>query len=215
VTHRLSVPFILGLSILASVAPAAEAAIVFTNFGPLSAYDVTSGNPAGNAFDGNDYAEGNTFTPLNSGALISFRIALSCAFACPDSFGVFLTADAGDQPGTVLESFTVPGLSLGALGINNAPILLTSVLMPHLTTGTQYWVSLTAPLTDSVAWNLNSSGDVSDQAISTDGGSNWFSPSGLTPGALEVNASAPEPVTFTLLAGGGLLLAAFRRRRAR
>jgi hypothetical protein len=89
--------------------------------------------------------------------------------------------------------------------------------MPQLLTGVQYWVAVTAPLTDTVAWNLNVTGDVSDQASSTDGGATWFSPSGNTPGALEVNAapasSVPEPGTSALLVGGALLLGLIRGRR--
>jgi hypothetical protein len=63
---------------------------------------------------------------------------------------------------------------------------LLSALHPSLIVGTRYWVAVGAGLTNTVAWNLNTTGDVSDQAISTDNGATWFSPSGNTPGALEV-----------------------------
>jgi hypothetical protein len=195
----------------------AEAGTIFTNFGPGLTYDINSGNSIGNAFDGNHWAEANTFTPTVNGSFQSLRIALSCAFSCPDAVTVNLTSDAGNQPGLILESFSVPGGFIGPIGVDNAPVLLTSVLMPQFLTGVQYWVAVTAPLTDTVAWNLNVTGDVSDQASSTDGGATWFSPSGNTPGALEVNAapasSVPEPGTSALLVGGALLLGLIRGRR--
>jgi hypothetical protein len=213
-THRLALSLIVGGSILVFAAPSvAEAGAVFTNFGPALSYDINSGNPVGNAFDGNDYAEANSFLPSFSGSLQSLRIALSCAFSCPGAVGVSLTADNADQPGLVLESFVVAGGTLGPIATNNPPLFLLSVLHPSLIVGTRYWVAVGAGLTDNVAWNLNTTGDVSDQAISTDNGATWFSPSGNTPGALEVDAAAPEPGSFALLVGGGLLVSLIHRRR--
>jgi hypothetical protein len=213
--QRLALSFILGVSILVFAAPSvAEADEVFTNFGGGLTYDINSGNSVGNAFDGNDYAEANTFTPSVSGSLQLVRIALSCAFSCPDAVTVSLNADAGDQPGLILEAFSVAGGGLGPIGVYNAPLILDSLLLPHLVAGTQYWVAVSAPLTDTVSWNLNTTGDASDQAISSDGGATWFSPSGNTPGALEVDAtSVPEPGSFALLVGGGLLVSLIHRRR--
>jgi len=213
--QRLALSFILGVSILVFAAPSvAEADVLFTNFGAGLTYDINLGNPVGNAFDGNDWAEANTFTPSFSGSFQSLLIALSCAFTCPDAVSVSLTADNGIQPGTVLESFSVAGGSLGPIGVYNAPLLLNSVLRPQLFAGTQYWVAVSAPLTDSVSWNLNNTGDVSGQASSTDDGATWFSPSGNTPGALEVDATVvPEPGSFALLVGVGLLVSLIHRRR--
>jgi len=95
--------------------------------------------------------------------------------------------------------------------------VLNSLLLAHLSVGTHYWVAVRAPLTDTIAWNLNTSGDVSDQAISTDSGATWLSPSGNTPGALRVDAvplAVPEPGSLGLLIGGGLLLSLVRRQRS-
>ena len=56
-TQRFALSLAVGASILVFGAPCvAEAGTIFTNFGPALSYDINSGNPVGNAFDGNDYA---------------------------------------------------------------------------------------------------------------------------------------------------------------
>ena len=69
------------------------------------------------------------------------------------------------------------------------------------------------------AWNNNSTGDSSNQGISTDGGATWFAPSGQTPGAYEVDGNAigavPEPGSLVLLTGGTALLGLARKLRRR
>jgi hypothetical protein len=150
-----------------------------------------------------------SFTPSVTANLGSVTLALSCFFVCSDNFTVDLTADAGMQPGAVIESFTLSGVALGPLGNNNPPEVVDSVLEPLLTAGTAYWVTVSSPLTDSITWNFNSTGDTSPEGLSTDGGATWFSPSGFTPGALSVDT--PEPATV-LLVGSVLLALALRRR---
>jgi hypothetical protein len=196
---------------LAITAPGiASAGVIFTNFGAVFSYDVTSGNPVGNAFDSNNYAEGVSFTPSGTGNLSSISLALSCFFVCSNSFTVDLTADARSQPGAIIESFSLSGAALGLVGNNNPPEVAVSVLKPLLTAGTTYWITTSSPLTDSITWNFDSIGDTSPEALSIDEGATWFSPSGFTPGALQVN-STPEPAT-ALLVGSIILAVAFHRR---
>ncbi len=198
------------------VASSAATAAAFSNFGSGFSYDTTEGNTVGNdgQNDGVPFAEGDTFSPSFTGPLVSLQIALSCAFACPNNFTVSLNNDNGGQPGTAIESFMYAGTTLGTLGNNNTPVVLTSVLQPVLTGGTAYWVEVQPDSSnaDSIAWNLNLTGDSSSEAISTDGGATWFAPSGQTPGAYEVNATTPEPASLGLLLGGGLLLGLFRKK---
>jgi hypothetical protein len=89
---------------------------------------------------------------------------------------------------------------------------------PLLTAGTQYWVTVASDLSNSIAWNWNSTSDTSDEAVSTDGGATWFSPSGLTPGAYQVNGvqstTTPEPSASWFLIGlFAAAAAAFRKWR--
>lgn len=200
------------------ISTAASAGIVFSNFGPGLTYDTSTGNVVGDGFDGNYYSEGESFTPGANALFGSLSIALSEVY--PGSQGVPMTislaADNGNAPGVVLESWsTAPG-SLGLLGNYNAPLVLNSSLNLMLLAGTEYWVtaSLAGPgAGDAVAWNWNSTGDANAQAIND--GSGWYSPSGLTPGAFQIDSvesTVPEPPTLALI---GLAIAglAIRSRR--
>jgi hypothetical protein len=175
---------------------AAWADPIFTNFGAGSSYDITTGSPVGNGLDstGFTYAQGDTFVSSTTANLGSIAIALSYLSVPTDPITVALMQDAGDQPGDVLESFSVDPGSLSALGTNNSPVVLTSLLNPLLTAGTRYWITVSSPVTNSIAWNLNKIGDTAEEALSSDGGATWFSPSGLTAGAFEVDSQDQPPV---------------------
>jgi hypothetical protein len=198
--------FLLAVS-LPAIAPAS---IIFTNLGAGQSYDMTQGNPVGNDFAGDNAAQGDTFTPTASATLSSIEVALTCIVDCPasESFTVALRANIADAPGAVIESFTFTGRTLGALGNNNPLITATSVLHPTLTAGTQYWITVSSLVNFAISWNDNGTGDTSDQAISSDGGASWFSPSGMTPSAYEVDGTitgVPEPST-TILFGSAVML---------
>jgi hypothetical protein len=175
--------------------------IVFTNFGAAHSYNSGAGNTIGNAFDGNNYAEGSTFTPSLSESFTSLTIALSCLSSCQDNFDVSVTENADGVPGAVLENFIVNGASLSVFGTDNASVVLNAAQGPMLTAATQYWITVDSDLNNSIAWNLNSTGNVATTAISLDGGLNWFSPSGQTPGAFEVDGvtGVPEPPSLLLM----------------
>jgi len=207
---------------------AAPASVIYSNFGAGQTYYTTGGNAVGNGLDfsGSNYAEGESFTPGANANFGSVTVALSCSTACPasDNFTISLDSDSGDSPGATIESFIFTAKTLNSLGLSNTPIVATSVLKPLLTSGTQYWITVTSSIAYAITWNWNNTGDVNDQAISADGGASWFSPSGLTPGAFEVDSptvvgGTPEPGSGLLISGGLLLgglykrLAALRSRR--
>ena len=202
------------ISVLTMPALSSTATVIYSNFGAGSSYNTSQGNPVGNAFDGNDYAEGDTFVLSGDAIFDSVRIALSCFASCAQPFFVTLTRDAGNQPGTALETFTVPGGALGTLGASNAPLLLNSAANPALSAGTRYWITVRADLNDSIDWNLNSAGDPAAEALSADGGLTWFSPSGNTPGAFEVYGIVPEPGGIGLMVSAGLLFGLVTKRCA-
>ena len=212
----------LGICALLLAAPAvAHADTIFSNLGLGNSYNTILGNPVGDGLDGSgfNYAEGNRFSAGVTATLSSITLALSCA-VCPvgGSLTANLTQNSGSQPGAVLESFSILGSALGALGNNNPVITLDSVLHPTLSLGTHYWLTVSGPETSAVAWNWNVTGDVSPEAISGDGGASWFAPSGLTPGAYAIDATrvaVPEPGTVWLLTTGIVALGGFRLKRLR
>lgn len=212
--QRRSKPFkgVALIGALAALLPATSSAasIIFTNFGASLAYDATQGEPVGSDFVGDNAAEGDSFTPASNAVFQSAIVALSCVVGCPaaENFVVSLNEDSSDSPGSVMESFIFTGQTLGALGNNNAPIPVTSVLQPTLLAGTQYWITVSSSKAYAIVWNNNSTGDTNDQAVSSDGGGSWYAPTGATPGALELDGTAvaaPEP-SAGFLAGAGLAL---------
>ena len=92
-------------------------------------------------------------------------------------------------------------------------LTFVSLLNPTLTAGMNYWITVSSDTNDSIAFGDNVTGDSSDEAISSDGGATYFSPSGLTPGAYQVDSAAaittvtPEPGSLLLLASGLPMLA--------
>lgn len=203
----------LGSVLMMAMVGRASAAVIFTNLGPGMSYDVTQGNPVGNDFAGDNDAEANSFILTGAAKFQSLAVALSCVGSCPasDNFTITLAANNGGSPGAPIESFVFTNTLLGALGNNNTLITATSLLNPVLQPGTEYWVTVSSSPSDAIAWNLNSTGDMSPQASSTDGGTTWFSPSGMTPSALQVNGMIPEPSAGLLLGGGLLGLMLLRR----
>jgi hypothetical protein len=205
-------PLTVSISIIMFPVLSPAATVVFSNLGAGSSYNTSQGNPIGNAFDGSDYAEGGTFILTGDAIFNSVRIALSCFASCTDPVLVTLTRDGGNQPGTALETFTVPPAALGTLGANNPPLILNSLANLTLIGRTRYWLTVQADLNDSISWNLNSTEDSAPEAISVDNGATWFSPSGNTPGAFEIIGTIPEPGSLGLVLSSALLVCLLRKR---
>lgn len=204
-TSSLCSRFCAALLFFAAPALSPAASVLYTNFLNGSGYSSSQGNPIGSFFDGSNYAEASSFLLGGDASFSSLRIALSCFGSCADPFSVTLSQDAGSRPGGVLEAFAVAGISLGPLGTANPPVVLNSLLSPLLSADTRYWITVSSGIQDSLAWNLNSTGDRSITALSMNGGATWFSPAGTTPGAFEVNGVTPEPESAWLVVSGLLV----------
>ncbi len=217
----------LGVLVLLIAAPSvSRATTAYSNFGAGFAYNTTQGLVVGNDLAGDNLAEADTFTPSSTLDFSTIEIALSCLATgdCPNSFTVDLTTDNSGVPNTsgggVLASFTVTGSTLPIFGVSTHLTLTYAGSPLALNSGTAYWIAVLpdAGGVDQIVWNWNTTGDISSQAVASNGGGPsdaWLAPSGQTPGAYEVDGNppggVPEPGTFGMLLGGGLLLGLLRK----
>jgi len=204
------------LATLALTAPsAARADIIFTNLGPGNSFDFGSANPVGfDFFTGDRDAQADSFLPLADAILTRLAIGLT-AFAGTNTapVTVALAANAGNLPGFVIESWTIPVGGLSGFGAPSLPLFLTSILHPTLSFGTRYWVTASGGVADPIAWNLTLLNDANPTATSVDGGVVW-NRLGLSPGAVQLEGSiVPEPASLVLVATGLAVIAGFVRRR--
>jgi hypothetical protein len=192
------------------VAPTvAQATPIYTNFSGGSGYNTSNANPVGfDFFTGDNDAQGSSFLSGVNANVSSVRIALNSFNSSGGNTApvtVSLRSNAAGLPGGILESWTIGIGAMGAFGLNNAPILLNSVVNPLLSSANRYWLTAVGSANDSVAWNLTLLNDLNLTATSVNGGGTWNN-LGLTPGAFEVNTAditaVPEPGSLVLLASG-------------
>ncbi|MDC8785743.1 PEP-CTERM sorting domain-containing protein [Roseateles koreensis] len=185
------------------------ASVIFSNFSAGLSYDTSNGNPVGNGFDGNFYSQGSSFVAGSNAVLGSMEIALNKMSDNQQVGGITVNLTAAAPDGALLESWSLDLNSLGLFGNSNAPLLLGSLLNPTLVSGDEYWVTVSLGGDSAAAWNWSSSGDTNPTAINAGDGGGWFTPSGQTPGAFQLDAKGdttqvPEPATLALV---GLALA--------
>jgi hypothetical protein len=199
--------------------PSARAQVVlFNNFGPGDAYDVTSGWGVG-AIAGNQEAFALAFTPRGGDYRLN-AVALAMGLLdrdAPNEFDVRLTTDVGGAPGLPLETIHLSG-AVPISGLPNPPVLADSATHPLLRADRPYFVAVTAGTeTTGALWNLNSTGDIEPTALwSAAQGGEWLPGNVIAP-AMRITATpvaaAPEPGVFALLIGplSGVILLWCRR----
>lgn len=208
--------FALTLGAVVALSGSAQAAILYTNFGPGNAYSQIDGHILGDVGLGVQ-AHADSFTVSSNAQFGSLTMALS-NFSGSDSVTVQLRT--GSPAGAILETLTFTGLpAFGASG--NSPVTVNSVLHPNLTTGTTYWLTVAETNSSAFnAWNFNSTGIIQSHGFSFNGGATYDTSIPDTQGAFSVNSfdsqvATPEPASFVVLSVAGLCLTGrFRRRQA-
>jgi len=172
------------------------------------------GNTTGGGFwiDSGNYL-GTTFTATSSGDLSSVLLDLeSLGGSTSQTMGLY--SDASGEPGTLLESWTVtvPANSYPTV----SPLILTSVLNPALTSGTEYWFVVDDGAQQDFWLANNQSVDGGSWAGDSLSGLSQVSAGAETP-VIQLDASSvapiPEPASrMLLLLGFGVIVAACRLR---
>jgi hypothetical protein len=225
---RQALPFFspaIALALLLGAGTGARAGFVYNNFGPANGgldYNTSIGWTVGNDFSGDNVAVGETFTASSSGTLSQITLALQYV-AGTNAATVSLTSDAGGQPGSVLESWSVSGLPPED-GNFHTPVTVTDATSQALVAGTSYWVVVTTTADASLSWMFSNTGGggnpvQANHATSFDGGSTWStatdSQAAFSVSTADVVVAAPEPSAIVLLGIGlsGFAVKGLRRRQ--
>jgi hypothetical protein len=223
---RLLIQRIVIFSGLALCGSAMKADTLYTNFGPGLAYEDGNGVFVSNGTVETSVAE--ELPVLTSSYYLSSIefVASTKNPALSNTVTIGIYADNGGVPAaTALETITLTG-QLAPFDGTLSPILTaTSLTNPLLAAGSQYWVVMDGTAAESLVWDQNSIHTFG--YLETNGTpGDWVN--NPNPFATETNSvfevdgtpvsaapTAPEPRTWTLLAGGLGLICGLARRRSK
>jgi hypothetical protein len=200
--------FLMALMLIWGAATPAQADIsIFSNLGPNDSYNGSSGWPLGTSGGTNYYVIGFAFSADATANLSTIQVA-AALIQGPNHLTIDLDADAGNAPGSTIESFTITG-AMPQFGSYSSGHLVTatSLLNPLLSAGSQYWVVLSVPDdgTSFAAWDLGFNGDrgpghfTNHGIVQVDGTENWRGAMSITGEAISVASSVPEPSGFAIV----------------
>jgi len=159
--------------------------------------------------------DATNFTPAFDGRLTGIEVPVGLVSG-PGDIDVALLADSGNLPGAILETFPLTGLPSPS---PTALIFIPSISHPVLSSGTQYWVSVTGgtPVTFAfwglTVFNGDPTAGGASRAIQNGVDLGWTRGAGTRVGALLVSGDpVPEPAVPLLIGSAIVALFAMRTR---
>jgi hypothetical protein len=200
--------------IFASTRPAVADFVVYSDFGPgqtygTGYYSISGGGSDPGPVPGYGFALAQSFVPTSNFLFTSVELALTDIVGT-NAITVSLMSDAGGHPGTILESFSVTGLTRYPGSVLET---LVSTTNTPLNAGTTYWIAAMPVSLDTAAgWMINSTG-ATGRSRTVNDYVTWVALAEDS-AAFEVTGvqvtSVPEPSSLTLLSIGAAALAAWR-----
>jgi hypothetical protein len=174
--------------------------IIYTSFDANQSYNTSSARVVGNV-GGSSYEDAMPFLARTTAALGSITTPIYNVLT-PNAVNFSINADNAGVPGTLLESWSLTGLSSG-----QPLVKMTSILNPTLTAGTKYWLIASVSGTSTRDnWGVANPDQPSGIKYSITGGASWANGSGNTTlDAFEVDSDQPL-ITSATVSGNDLVL---------
>ncbi len=192
----------------------AAAGTIFDDFATGNSYNCCSGwTVSGPGSPPGQFISANEFTAGLTGSVGEIDLAIGLVTGDGGGTAAIYTVDNNGLPGTLLGSWGFTAHQ--PFGNCCAIETITVNGGPTLTSGTSYFMVLSADNVSWDAWNQNTVGATGIDLFSTDNGNNWTNNGVTTLGTFRIltGAATPEPGTLALLASGLLCAAGTFRRK--
>jgi hypothetical protein len=187
---------------------------LFSTFGPGDAHQQGGVLVGGPITPGVARQAGYQFAFSGTDPYSLHSVEVAAALLLPmtnNRLDMWLMADAGNRPGTVLETFIFVG-ELGAFGSANPLLVGVSSLRPVLAPNTNYWLVAAAPADTQVVWHDAPTelwaGESLLLAGRSDEGDPWWIQYTSPPSAFRISGTVPDAAT-PIPAPGAMVLGIF------